>query len=125
VSKARLLGMLLAGALFSLPLTALSDDRWDRDWKGRHSRYDGKSDHRHGKWDDDDRRQHHAKHWRHHRHHGHARGHDRQDHWKHGRGHWKDRADWHDHKRDWKHDKSDWKRRDDFRRARWDGHGRR
>jgi Ni/Co efflux regulator RcnB len=102
VSKVRLLAVVLAGAMLSLPLTAMSDDRSDRYGKGRHDHHAGKWDPRQ-KWDD------HGKH-RHHRHEGYARGHDRRAYWQHGRGHWK-------------HDGRDWKRHDDFRRMRWDRHG--
>jgi hypothetical protein len=112
VSIFKWLALGLTGALLALPLSALSDDRDRKDWKGRHGHhYDGKRDYRHGKWDDH-RRGHH-RHWKDDdrmRHHGH---------WRHGRDHWKDRAHWNDHKRDWKHHRSDWKRGDDVRRARW------
>ncbi len=145
LSNVRLLAMLLGGVLLSLPLAGMSEDRWDRDWKGRYGDHDSKwdRDDRDSNWRDDDRKRHHGKHHHHKKdHHPKHAKHDHKHHHGHGKGHWKhDHARWNDHRRDWNHDRADWRdnrrdwnndnRRDwtttrriepprDYRNARWD-----
>jgi hypothetical protein len=134
VSKLRLLALVLGGTMLSLPLSAMSDERWDRGGKGHHARDGGKWRQHHGRWDDDrhrGRRDHGSNRHRWDRDDDHrGRHHGKHEHWKHGKGHWNhDRADRKNDKRDWKEHKTDWRdrrdawkpdhRRDGFQRARY------